>query len=94
MGAVDRAVDAVPLVIDVRPKRVEESLPFPILRPAVEPVESRLPWTKIGGKISPRHARTTPPKDRFDEVSVIVWWTTGTTFARQKGFDLRPLPFF
>lgn len=46
VGAVDSAVDAVPLVVAVGPQRLEQAQPLAALGPSVEALEHRLPGAK------------------------------------------------
>ena len=71
MSAIDRAVDAVPLIVVVLTERFEQTLPDTPACPAVEAIEHRLPRAKIARQISPRSARTPPPQYRFHEVAIV-----------------------
>src|SRR5688572_19046487 len=71
MSAIDRAVDAVPLVVGVLTKCFEHTLPDPVACPAVEAIEHGLPGAKVAGKISPRSACTPPPQYRLHEVAIV-----------------------
>jgi hypothetical protein len=92
MGAIDRAVQALPLVINIRLQCLEQPLPLALLGPAIEPIEHRLPGTKPLWQLSPRHAGSTPPHNRFDEISVVSRWAASSSLARQEALHLSPLP--
>ncbi len=42
------------------------------LRPAIEAIEDRLPWTEVVGQITPRNTGSTPPRHGFNEVAVVL----------------------
>ena len=92
MSAIDRAVDAVPLIVGVLTKCFEQTLPDTLACPTVEPVEHGLPGAKVAGKISPRRACTPPPQDRFHEVAIVTPRTPGAFPHAQRCFDPLPLP--
>ena len=71
MSAIDRAVDAVPLVIVVPTEPFEQALPDTLACPAVEPIEHCLPRTELAGQISPRSACAPPPQHGLHEVTVV-----------------------
>src|ERR1044071_6569277 len=92
MSAIDCAVDAVPLIVVVLTERFEQTLPDPLTCRAVEPVEHRLPGTKIAREISPRSPRPPPPQHRFHEVAVVPPRPPGALPHAQRRFDSQPLP--
>jgi hypothetical protein len=92
MCTIYRAVDAVPLVIDIRPYGVEEALPLSVLRPAIESIEYRLPRSERVREIPPRHAGAAPPQDRFEEISIVLRWPARAATRNQEELNLRPLP--
>ena len=92
MSAIDRAVDAVPLIVGVLTKCFEQTLPDTLACPTVEPVEHGLPGSKVAGKISPRRACTPPPQYRFYEVAIVTPRTPGAFPHAQRCFDPLPLP--
>ncbi len=69
--SIERTVQGVPLVVTVPLKRLKQPVPLARLRPTTETVENGLPRPKLLRKITPRHARATPPQHRLDEVAVI-----------------------
>ena len=71
VGAVDRAVQAVPFVIGIGPQGLEQAHPLASLRPAVKAVEHGLPWPELVRQIAPRNACTSPPQHRLDEAAVV-----------------------
>jgi hypothetical protein len=88
--AIDGAVDAVPLIVSVTPKRMEKTLPSSFLRPSIETIEHRLPRPKLGRQISPWHSSTPPPEYRFDEVPVVSPRAPEPSFRGQERFELAP----
>ena len=50
MSAIDRAVDAVPLIVGVLTKSFEQTLPNTLAFPAVEAMERGRPGTKVAGR--------------------------------------------
>src|SRR5688572_30179260 len=92
MSAIDRAVDAVPLVVGVLTKCFEHTLPDPLACPAVEAIEHGLPGAKVAGKISPRSACTPPPQYRLHEVAIVPPRPSGAFPHAQCCLDLLPLP--
>jgi hypothetical protein len=91
VGSVDRAVEAMPFVVHVGSQGAKHSVPLAVPRPAIEAIEDRLPRTEFGGQIPPRRARPSPPKDGFDEISVICAWLAHRVVGFQERFDLQPL---
>src|SRR5204863_9387357 len=91
MGTIDRAVEAVPLIVAIRLERLEQPQPLPPLRPPVKPVEHRFPRTELTRQIAPRYARTAPPQDRLDEVAIVASPAPGSSLGLQHRFDLLPL---
>jgi len=89
---VDRAIEAVPFVVRIRPQGFEQSVPSAGLGPPIEAIEHGLPWTEMVGKIPPRYAGTPPPEHRLDEVAIISSRTTCSSLRPQNRSDLRPLP--
>jgi hypothetical protein len=89
--SVDRAVEAMPLIVAVGLKRQEQTLPLSSSRPPVEAVEHGLPRPEVRWKITPRNASAAPPQYRFDESPIIVCRPAGAAFRLQKQVDLRPL---
>jgi hypothetical protein len=81
----------MPFVVDVAPQRGKQAAPLAVLRPAIEPIEYRLPWPELLGQISPRHAGSSPPKHSLDEVPIVAPWLTDSVIAVEESFDLRPL---
>src|SRR3954451_21745408 len=92
MSAVDRAVEAMPFVVAVRLERVKQTPPLAGLRPAIEPIEDRLPWPEFFWQIAPGHAGTAPPQHGLDKVSVILRRTSRTSLRREHRLYLQPLP--
>src|SRR5688500_5139389 len=92
MSAIDRAVDAVPLIVGVLTKWCEQTLPETLACPTVEPVEYGLPGAKVTGKISPRSACTPPPQYRLHEVAIVPPRPSGAFPHAQRCFDPLPLP--
>jgi hypothetical protein len=92
VGSVDRGVHAVPLVVDVAPKRLEQALPLALLRPPVEAIEHCLPRPELVRQVAPRHPRPAPPKHRLDESAVVPPWTPTATLSLDNRRHLGPLP--
>ena len=92
MSAINRAVDAVPLVVGLLTKCFEQTLPDTFACPAVEAIEHGLPRAKIARKIPPRSARTPPPQYRFHEVAIVSPRPPGALPPAQRCFDLLPPP--
>src|SRR5262245_60135507 len=92
MRSVDRAVEAVPLVVAVGLQRLKEPRPLPGLRPAIEPVEDGFPRTELVRQIAPWNASSAPPKDRLDEVPVVFRSSSYTSLRDEDRLDLTPLP--
>jgi hypothetical protein len=67
VGAVDRAVEAVPFVVAVRLHGLEQAFPAAILGPAIEPIEDGAPWPELIGQIAPWNACPPLPEYSFDE---------------------------
>jgi hypothetical protein len=88
--AVDGAVDATPLIVRVRPQRLEQPLPLAVLGPAVEAVEHGLPGAEDRGQITPRCARAPPPQNGLHEEAIILR-RAAEALRREKRFDLRSL---
>src|ERR1700730_5886883 len=88
---IDRAVEAMPFVVDVGPQDTEHPFPLALLRPAIEPIEHRLPRSELGGQVPPRCSRPPPPKHGLDKVSVILTGLAGRVVRLQERLDLRPL---
>src|SRR5271165_1827059 len=61
----------MPFVVDIRLQGTKQAVPLAVLRPAVEPIEHRLPGAELLGQVSPRRAGSPPPEHSLDEVSVI-----------------------
>jgi hypothetical protein len=87
---VDRAVEAVPLVVRIHSYGFEQPRPLARLGPAVEAVENGLPRSEMVGQIPPRYARAPPPQHRLDEVAVILSRPTRSALRSQNRGDLRP----
>lgn len=83
VGAVRRAVNALPFRIDVGLQRGEQLVPSPLLRPPIESIEDRLPWSKLVGQVPPRRTRAAPPHDRLEEAPVIMTRSSQTRLRRQ-----------
>jgi hypothetical protein len=80
VGSVNRAVEAMPLVIAIRLKRQKQALPLTSLRPSVETIENGLPRSEVRWEISPWDACAAPPQHRFDESPIIIGWSAGSAF--------------
>jgi hypothetical protein len=86
--SVNRAVEAMPLVVAIRLKRQEQTLPLASFRPSVEAVEHGLPRSEVRWKITPWNACAAPPKYRFDESTIVVCRPASSAFRLQKKVDL------
>ena len=82
MSAIDRAVDAVPLVVGLLTKCFEHTLPDTLACPAVEAIEHGLPGAKVAGKISPRSTCTPPPQYRLNGKPALLSAQTGRLALR------------
>ena len=92
MHSIRRAVEALPLVINICFQMMKQSFPLFCLGPTIETVEHGLPWTKFLGKVAPRDAGSTPPQYSFQEIAVITTMAAGTGIVRQKRGNFIPLP--
>jgi len=92
MCSVDRAVDAVPLIVPVCLQCLKQSGPRALLRPPIKPVEHRLLWPKLRWEISPWNARPPPPQDGFHELPIVISPATWAPLVSQDRSELRPLP--
>ena len=65
---------------------LEDPLPDPLFRPAIEPLPGRVPRTEPLGEITPRRARLGDPEHGIDEETVILGGHAGIT--RQAGKEV------
>jgi hypothetical protein len=86
--SMNRAVEAMPLVVAVGLKRQEQALPLASFGPAVEAVEHGLARPEVRWKITPRNACAAPPQYGFDESAIIVCGPASSAFRLQKQVDL------
>jgi len=91
VGSIDRAVEAVPLVIDVGLQGTKQPSPLAALGPPIEPIEHGFPWPKLFGQVSPRSSGPPPPQHRFDEVAVVVAPLADRIIGYQERMNPRPL---
>src|SRR5204863_5576309 len=70
MGTIDRAVEAVPLIVAICLERLEQPQPLPPLRPPVKPVEHRFSTNRTHSAdratVRPYGATTRPPRRSCD----------------------------
>src|SRR3954462_8341603 len=92
VGPIDRAVEAMPLVVALGLQRQEHTPSFACLRPPVEAIEHGLPRSELRWKVAPQNPRATPPQHRFDKVAVVRSRPSGSPLGLQKSVDLGPLP--
>src|SRR5271166_1130297 len=81
----------MPFVVDIRLQGTKQAVPLAVLRPAVEPIEHRLPGAELLGQVSPRRAGSPPPEHSLDEVSVIPARLPDPVVLHQERSNLRPL---
>ena len=91
MNSVDRAVDALPLVVDITLEEPQQTVPFSILGPAIETIENRFPRPKFAWQVPPRHPSPVPPQHRADEAPIIFPGPTSASIAIKEHLNLRPL---
>jgi hypothetical protein len=91
MHAIDRAVDALPLFVDVGFQRVKQALPLAAFRPTIEAIEHGFPWPERLWQVSPWNARPPPPQHSFYESPIVAPMTPSPTIANKERFDLPPL---
>ena len=61
----------MPFVVGAHAKRGEEPIPPPVLGPAIEPIEHRLPRAELCRQIPPGDPRSSPPEDSLDEPAIV-----------------------
>ena len=90
--SIDRAVDAVPLIVPVCLQCLKQPGPRTLLRPPIKPVKNRLPRPKLCWEISPWNARPPPPQDGFHKLPIVISSATWAPPFCQDRSDLPPLP--
>lgn len=94
MRAIDRRIQAQPLVPDLVLQRFDQPLPLLLLRPSVEAIEHGFPGPELLGQITPRNSRPKPPKHCLHEPPVIVCGAPSPSLARQEVRYSPPLLLF
>ncbi len=91
MSSDDRRVDHQPLQIEVL-QGFEDSLPYALLGPAIEPLEHAVPRAKSLGQIPPRSTRPHDPQHRIEEQPAVHSRPSRIAFlSRQQPLDPHPL---
>src|SRR3954465_14942320 len=87
----DGAVEDYPLQVGVL-ERLEDTLPDPLLAPAVAPLLDRVPLAEPLGQVAPRGPGLADPEDGVDEQAVLLGRHAGVSDPAGEGvLDATPV---